>query len=113
MQHYSIQSFGVQLKIPNLRPLPRRRHSRDIIASVAKAFKVAEEDLTGPRHYRALAWPRQAAYLILREERKLSYGQIAQIFNRDHSTIVYGCRAAKQRKAYDADFAARYEAAAS
>ena len=109
MMHYSLQSVGVRMEIP----IVRRRHSREIIASVADAFMVSVDDLMGPRSFRTLAWARQAAYLIIRKERGLSYPQIGQIFNRDHSTIIYGCRAAKQRKAYDADFAARYKVAAS
>lgn len=112
MKHYSLQSVGVNLDIPSLRRMPVRRHSRDIIAGVAAAFKISVDDIMGESRFRRIAWARQAAYLLIRRERKLSYPQIGQIFGRDHATVVHGCHAAEARLESDPDFAAAYWRAA-
>jgi chromosomal replication initiation ATPase DnaA len=38
---------------------------------------------------------RHVAFYILRKYRKLSYPEIGALFNRDHATIIWGCRKAQ------------------
>lgn len=112
MQHYSIQSFGIKLDLPGLKQcVPAKRHWRVIVGNVALAYGVRVADILSGSRDRSVSWPRQAAYLIVREERGFSYTRIGRMFERDHGTIQYGCRAARDRLLTDEDFAARYEEA--
>lgn len=47
---------------------------------------------------------RFAVYLVAREKGK-SYPQIGRAMNRDHSTVIYGCRRAAEIEKTDEEFA--------
>jgi hypothetical protein len=76
-----------------------RPSSRQILAvrEVAAAFDVDPDALLGKARRREIAAPRAIAYYVLRRRFGLSYKQIARVFSRDHSTIIYGVGAAEGR----------------
>lgn len=88
-----------------------------ILSDVSDAFSVSIDRLQAPsKGWRDIeaAMARQAAYALLRSERKLSLTQIGrQLGNRHHSTVLTGIAKAQERMASDADFAARYRKAAT
>ena len=78
--------------------LRRNKPAQDIIREVAEDHDLTVSDLLSPSRRRKYAWPRQEAMLRMREETELSYPQIARLLRReDHTTILYGVRAARQR----------------
>lgn len=64
---------------------------RVVIDVVAAHFHIAALDLLGKKRTRDLAWPRQVAMYLMREETDASLAQIgAALGGRDHTTIMYG-----------------------
>lgn len=67
-------------------------------ADVAAAWGVTVEDLKGDGKLRKIAWARQEAMWLMADEvnlagkPKYSRRQIGNWFNRDHSTVSYGCK---------------------
>ncbi|MFP4004620.1 MAG: helix-turn-helix domain-containing protein, partial [Alphaproteobacteria bacterium] len=58
-----------------------------------------------------IAWPRQMFFLLARELSGKSLPQIAMwCGNRDHSTVMYGARMARQRMERDPECLADYRA---
>ena len=62
-----------------------------IIAEVADEFGYTVDDLVGPSKARAVSTARSVAMYAVRKKTDLSFPQIGELFNRDHSTIVTGC----------------------
>lgn len=104
-----------QVQFMRLRPIPVERPGRpmcDIIAAVAQAFGVTVMALKSQQRHRTVAFARFAAFLMLREERHLSYSLIGRhLGNRDHSTVHHGVARARDFLIEDEDFAARYREA--
>lgn len=64
-----------------------------IIAGVARYFNLSPEILSGPSRARPVAEARHAAMYLLREQAQLPLKRIGLLLgNRDHSTIIHGCR---------------------
>ena len=70
---------------------------RAIIEETCARWGVTEDDLRGPARRRHIAWARQEAFARLIDETPLSTSAIAEIFDRDHSTVVKGEQACRQR----------------
>ena len=63
-----------------------------ILRAVAVYFQVDLEALRGKSRKRSVAWPRQIAMYLLRQETSLSLPQIGQwMGGRDHTTVMHGC----------------------
>lgn len=72
---------------PNRTPCPPAR----VVEIVAAYFDLTVEDLVGTRRTKAIAWPRQIAMYLLREENQLSLPAIGTYLgDRDHTTVRYG-----------------------
>lgn len=67
------------------------RHTR-IIREVAEAHRVRVEDIMGPRRFRAYNLARREAMQRIRFELGFSFPRIGQLFNRDHTAVLYACR---------------------
>ena len=66
--------------------------AQDIISIVAKRFDLTEEQLIGRKRSKEIAFARQVAMYLIREETSASLPKIgASLGGRDHSTILYGC----------------------
>ncbi len=73
-----------------------------VLATVSSRFAVTTEALLGKSRERQVAWARQVAMYLLREETDASLFQIgAQLGGRDHTTIMHGCAAVARRIAED------------
>ena len=63
-----------------------------IVSVVAEHFGVSVEALRGKARDHAIAWPRQVAMYLLREETTASLGEIGRhLGGRDHTTVMHGC----------------------
>ncbi|MGO8950723.1 MAG: chromosomal replication initiator protein DnaA [Ktedonobacterales bacterium] len=71
---------------------PVDRAPEDVIAAVARYFGLAVAALEGASRERAVAWARQVAMYLLREETSASLFRIGQqLGGRDHTTVLHGC----------------------
>ncbi len=61
-----------------------------VLTVVCKHFNVSIEDVKGVTRKRELVIPRQICMYILAVHSELSLKRIGLIFNRDHSTALYG-----------------------
>jgi chromosomal replication initiator protein len=74
--------------------LPRRSKVKpeEIVRKVAESFGVSMESMIGRDRSRQVAFPRQVAMYLLREEANISLPQIGETLGgRDHTTVMYGC----------------------
>ena len=67
-------------------------NARDIIKAAATLADCSVSEMVGPTRVASIARVRQAAFLVARETMGLSYPRIGYWFNRDHTTIIFGCR---------------------
>lgn len=64
---------------------------QEIVTAVAHFYGLSVEDLKSPRRTKAVAFPRQVAMYLAREETGASLLEIGRALGgRDHSTILYG-----------------------
>lgn len=74
--------------------LPNRTEvePEQIIIAVADAYGLSKERMLGRDRSRQVAFPRQIAMYLLREEANISLPQIGETLGgRDHTTVMYGC----------------------
>jgi chromosomal replication initiator protein len=74
--------------------LPRRRSitSPQVIETVAAFYNTTPGVLTGRDRSKEVAWARQVAMYLIREETEASLPAIGEALGgRDHTTIMYGC----------------------
>ncbi len=77
----------------------------DVVAAVARAGGLRPKDLIGRGQTRALARARQLAMHLLREIRPgVTLHAIGHLLDRDHTTVLYGCRRAEALLARDGAF---------
>lgn len=71
--------------------LPSERTStpQEIIRFVAHHYGIKVADLKGRDNRRSVAFPRQVAMYLLREVLNLSYPEIARLFGKHHTTVLY------------------------
>jgi len=75
-----------------------RPNSRSIIKEVAQKHDLMMRDILSKSRKRHIAWPRHEAFDRLRKETNMSLPAIARIWDMDHTTILYGIWAHRQRK---------------
>ncbi|MCE9586483.1 chromosomal replication initiator protein DnaA [Candidatus Uhrbacteria bacterium] len=80
-----LQSFAPTITKRNVTP-------RLLIETVITYYDISMEDILGKSRERRLAFPRQVAMYLLREEAKCSYPSIGnQVGGRDHTTAMHAC----------------------
>ena len=92
------QPLDIRLVAQAMAPLAGHRDeerpidSEAVLSAVARHFTVTQEALRGKSREHGVAWARQVAMYILREETPSSLLQIGQLLGgRDHTTIMHGC----------------------
>jgi chromosomal replication initiation ATPase DnaA len=76
-------------------PVPPRRIIRisDVLQTVAKFYDVPTHEIVGPRRFERLVMVRHVAFYLAHELVGKSYPEIGRrIGNRDHTTVLHGCR---------------------
>lgn len=68
-----------------------------IIDAVCEVMDVSREDLLGRRRTNRVAIPRQMAMWLLHEMGNRTLYQVAGIFDRDHTTVMWACRRSEYR----------------
>lgn len=72
-----------------------------IISEVARNYSIQETDILSQRRTATIALARQVAMYIAKETTELSYKSIGESFGKDHTTVLYACRAIEQRIKHD------------
>ncbi|MFL5821073.1 MAG: chromosomal replication initiator protein DnaA [Solirubrobacteraceae bacterium] len=92
------------------RPVPSVREVQEL---VAEEFGLTVAQLTSSSRSGNVAWPRQLAMYLSREHADATLPAIGREFGgRDHTTVLYACRRARQRLARDTSLAAAAHALA-
>lgn len=68
-----------------------------IIRTVAEHYGIKTEDILGKSQSRECSMPRQIAMHLCREQLKLPYMKIGDLFDRDHSTVMSSVRQIKKQ----------------
>ena len=67
----------------------------------AELFGLSRDDLVGPGRTARVTWPRQIAMYLARENTEEALPAIGERFHRNHTTVLYACRATAKRLAGD------------
>ncbi len=62
---------------------------KDIIGSVISFFEITKEDLMSKSRKKKVALPRQISMFLFKRELKMSYPEIGEYFQRDHTTALH------------------------
>jgi chromosomal replication initiator protein len=60
-----------------------------IFSAVFKKYDVSKEDIKGKKRIKAITWARQVTIYLIREITELSFPDIGEIVDKDHSTVIY------------------------
>nr|MBA3825198.1 chromosomal replication initiator protein DnaA [Ktedonobacterales bacterium] len=81
-----------------------------VLDLVANHYHVSADEMLGKGRVRSIAWPRQVAMYLLREETENSLAQIgAALGGRDHTTIMHGCEQVGEMLRTDEQFGRELE----
>ena len=81
----------VDYALADLMPETREIEPQHILTTIAQEYGVTLADLLSHSRSQRVAFPRQIAMYLLREESDLSLPKIGEILGgRDHTTIMYG-----------------------
>ena len=78
---------------PGLNPTPER-----IMEAVANYFYIPVEQMISQNRSKDVAYPRQMAMYMIRQELKYSFPDIAKIFKRDHTTVMHACNKIEEER---------------
>lgn len=71
----------------------------DVLQAVSAYYRIKTSDLAGQQRERSIAYARQMAMYLLREEAKLSLVEVGnQLGGRNHSTVIYSCEKIAESK---------------
>ncbi len=80
----------------------RQADAPEILEAVARHYRVSLADLCGKTREHSIAWARQVAMYLLRQETPISLPRIGQhLGGRDHTTIMHGCARVGQALTHD------------
>jgi len=74
----------------SLRQDLRRLTPQKILAAVATAHGLEPAALTGKSRKQAITRPRNLALYLCRRHTEATFAELGRLFNRDHSTVIYG-----------------------
>ena len=60
-----------------------------IFSAVFKKYDVSKEDIKGKKRVKNITWARQVTIYLIREITELSFPDIGEIVDKDHSTVIY------------------------
>ena len=78
---------------PGLNPTPER-----IMEAVANYFYIPIEQMISQNRSKDVAYPRQMAMYMIRQELEYSFPDIAKIFKRDHTTVMHACNKIEEER---------------
>jgi chromosomal replication initiator protein len=81
----------VEYALADLMPEQKEIEPQHILSTIAHEYGVSMDELLSQNRSQRIAFPRQIAMYMLREESELSLPKIGEILGgRDHTTVMYG-----------------------
>ena len=88
----------VEVALSDLMPARGDLEPEQVVTRVASYYKLSTEKLLGRDRTKEVAFPRQIAMYLLREEAKISFPQIGEVLGgRDHSTVMSAIEKIKEQ----------------
>lgn len=84
---------ALRIENPGLNPTPER-----IMEAVANYFYIPVEQMISQNRSKDVAYPRQMAMYMIRQELEYSFPDIAKIFKRDHTTVMHACNKIEEER---------------
>lgn len=84
---------ALKIENPGLNPTPER-----IMEAVANYFYIPVEQMISQNRSKDVAYPRQMAMYMIRQELEYSFPDIAKIFKRDHTTVMHACNKIEEER---------------
>ena len=84
---------ALRIENPGLNPTPER-----ITEAVANYFYIPVEQMISQNRSKDVAYPRQMAMYMIRQELEYSFPDIAKIFKRDHTTVMHACNKIEEER---------------
>lgn len=94
---HAMEWSAMMARLMARRPTGRMVEARAIIAAHAHRAGYTLEEFTGPGRRQPLVAKRQDCMAEVKRFTDLSYPVIAQLFHRDHTTVLHGIRASNER----------------
>ena len=69
-----------------------------ITVSIANYFNIPVEQMISKDRSKDVAYPRQMAMYMIRQELEYSFPDIAKIFKRDHTTVMHACNKIEEER---------------
>lgn len=76
-------------EIKDKKVIYRSDEFHDLLCAVAKIFQISIEELSSSVRKKEFALARHVAMYVLKEKKGLGIMKIAELFERDHSSVVY------------------------
>lgn len=81
-----------------------------VLSSVAHAFQVSVEELSSSVRKKEFAFARHVAMYVLKEKKNVNVMKVAELFDRDHSSVVYAVARIKKQIESDMDMKSKIQA---
>jgi len=99
ISHNSINYWTMpSVRKQKLNPRQREAIANDIIAKICTYYNITNEQIRGKKRYRTklpIVPARHMAMYIIRKKLNLKLKHIADLFGRDHTTVIHGIRSVK------------------
>lgn len=84
---------SAMLALKNIKPEVKTKPSADLICSaVCRFYSIEDTVLRSTQKNKAVAEARQVAMYLMNTLGEFTTPEIGRVLNRDHSTVIYGCR---------------------
>lgn len=80
---------------PAYYPGPGQHSCRGILNAISWKFQISTQELLSPRRQAHLVQARQIGWGLCRQLTGFSFPEIANVWRKDHTTVLHGCRKVK------------------
>jgi len=84
-----------------LNPRQREAIANEIITKVCTYYNITNEEIRGLKRYRTYVMARHMSMFLIRTRVKLRLKTIADLFGRDHTTVMHGIRSIQNQSDVD------------
>lgn len=96
LQEINVLNIEIVKKIINYNHITEKKTNKDIMNIVADYFNVSVKDILSPLRSQQISLARQISIYFIRDINEESFNDIAKIFNKKHTTIMYSYEKIKE-----------------
>jgi chromosomal replication initiator protein len=96
-------------EIKDKKTVYRSEEFHGLLSSVAHAFQVSVEELTSSVRKKEFVFARHVAMYVLKEKKNVNVMKVAELFDRDHSSVVYAVARIKKQIENDMDMKSKIQ----